>query len=262
MQHDDLRRTVLDGLRSATGQSQQRPTLLLENLEHLAVPYQGQMVSLLRQNAIPARVVATMAAAPSDRRTNYTSDAARHGAVDAALLDAVSTVAIQIPPLVDRMEDLPILAQCFLEACNRDNQKQVGSIRPESLDLLALHRWPRELDELREVLAAAHRACKTHEIAPSDLPPVIQHAVQAASHAPRQPERVVLDELLATIEREVVIRALAQAGGNKSAAAELLGMTRPRLYRRMIQLELVSESAPEVLPGPEFIEHDPVDEAP
>ena len=52
----------------------------------------------------------------------------------------------------------------------------------------------------------------------------------------------MLDEFLASIEREVVERALAQAGGNKTAAAELLGMTRPRLYRRLVQLGLVSES--------------------
>ena len=57
------------------------------------------------------------------------------------------------------------------------------------------------------------------------------------------PERIALDEFMASIEREVIERAMSQAGGNKTAAAELLGMTRPRLYRRLVQLGLVSESA-------------------
>jgi DNA-binding NtrC family response regulator len=261
MQHEDLRRTLLDGLRGATGQGGRRPTLLVENLEHLAAPHQEQLVSILRQNALPARVIATLAVGPSSRATDSSTVAAGQTAVEEALVDTLSTIAIRIPRLVERPVDLPILAQYFLEACNRGNHKQVGSIRPEALDLLALHSWPRELDELREVITAAHRACKSHEIAPLDLPPVIHHAAHAASYAPRQPERIVLDELLATIEKEVVMRALAQAGGNKSAAAELLGMTRPRLYRRIVQLGLVSEATPEKLSGPEFIERDPADQA-
>jgi DNA-binding NtrC family response regulator len=79
---------------------------------------------------------------------------------------------------------------------------------------------------------------------------VLHHASHAAAHVRRQPERIVLDELLASIEKEAIVRALAQAGGNKTQAAELLGMTRPRLYRRLVQLGLA---------GPEFIETEPTD---
>jgi DNA-binding NtrC family response regulator len=71
----------------------------------------------------------------------------------------------------------------------------------------------------------------------------------------------VLDQLLAAIEKEVIGRAMAQTGGNKTEAAELLGMTRPRLYRRLVQLGLVPVSESE-LDRPEFIEHDPAEDAP
>jgi len=124
-------------------------------------------------------------------------------------------------------------------------------VRSEATDLLALYSWPGELDELREVIVAAHRACNTHEVTPADLPPVIHHASKSAARARWQPERIVLDELLANIEKEAIVRALAQAGGNKTEAAGLLGMTRPRLYRRLVQLGLA---------GPEFIEREPDDE--
>ena len=178
--------------------------------------------------------------------------------IDPALIDAISTITIRIPRLVDRLEDLPILAQFFLEACNRGSSKQVGSLRPDALDSLALYSWPGELDQLREAIEAAHAACTSHEIAPADLPPIVHHAFRAAAHVRRQPERIVLDELLAAIEKEAIVRALAQAGGNKSEAATLLGMTRPRLYRRLVQLGLAGEGSddgqqPE---PPEFIEHD------
>jgi DNA-binding NtrC family response regulator len=71
----------------------------------------------------------------------------------------------------------------------------------------------------------------------------------------------VLDELLVTIEKEAIVRALTQAGGNKTEASELLGMTRPRLYRRLVQLGLVAEPVFSELEAPEFIEHDPKEDA-
>jgi DNA-binding NtrC family response regulator len=91
----------------------------------------------------------------------------------------------------------------------------------------------------------------------------VHHASQAAARPRRRTERIVLDELLSSIEKEVIIRAMAQAGGNKTEAAELLGMTRPRLYRRLVQLGLVSEAPPE-LQGeqPEFVEQDSADDLP
>jgi DNA-binding NtrC family response regulator len=164
--------------------------------------------------------------------------------VSSQLWQALSTVTIELPRLSERIEDLPILAQSFLEERNRGRAKQIGAIRPDALDLLALYSWPGELKELEEVLAAAHAACTGQTITPIDLPPIVHHASKTASLARPAPlERIVLDEFMATVERELIERAMRQVSGNKTAAAELLGMTRPRLYRRLVQLGLVPESA-------------------
>ena len=138
----------------------------------------------------------------------------------------------------------------------------MGRIRPDALDLLALYSWPGEIDELRQVIAVAHRTARSHEIVPGDLPPVIHHASQSAARIRRQPERIMLDELLANIEREAIMRALTQAGSNKTEAAELLGLTRPRLYRRLVQLGLAGSATDELEAGPEFIEEELTDESP
>jgi DNA-binding NtrC family response regulator len=278
--NEDLLRRAVDALCAGGRQPRQRPTLLLENLEYLPAPYQSQLLQVLGPQAASSRVLATLCSrhapravagvAKNDDIENAT-DARNSGngtrsvpaTIDPALLEALSTITIHVPRLVERLDDLPLLAQSFLETCNRGGDKQVGSIRPEALDLLALHSWPGELDELRDIIKAAHDACTSHEITPADLPDVVQHAAQAAAVRPvRRPEQIVLDELLKTIEKEVLSRALVEAGGNKTEAAELVGMTRPRLYRRLLQLGLVSGPAAEGPDGPEFIEHDPTDESP
>ena len=284
---DELLRRTLDALRGPGGDPRHRPTLLLEHLEYLTASHQSQLLSALGQNAMRARIIATCsrhtpravakssgASATSNALNDDLADGTptRHPAkpvagypvpatIDPALVDAISTITIHVPRLVDRLEDLPILAQSFLESCNVGSAKQVESIRSDALDLLALYSWPGELDELREVVAAAHRASTSHEITAANLPVVIHHASQAAARIRRRPERIVLDELLAAIEKEAIGRAMAQAGGNKSEAAELLGMTRPRLYRRLVQLGLVPPSESE-LERPEFIEQDPADDPP
>ena len=71
-----------------------------------------------------------------------------------------------------------------------------------------------------------------------DLPERLHVAAQAAAVPRRVDETIVLDEYLGRVERELIRRALARAKGNKARAARLLGVTRPRLYRRMVQLGL------------------------
>jgi DNA-binding NtrC family response regulator len=217
----------------------QRHTLLLLNLQQLPSPLQTLLLPLVSDGAFAARIVATLALEAFDPRTMDEQPRP----VDPQLLHTLSTITIEVPSLAERPQDLAILAQYFLEATNRASGKQVGSLRPEAVDQLALYSWPRGLDELRDVIAAAHAAATSHEITTGDLPAVVHHAAKSAAVSRRAPEKIDLTEFLESIEREMITRALAQSGGNKSAAAELLGVPRPRLYRRLVQLDLIAEPA-------------------
>jgi len=269
---DEMLSDTLEKLRPPRVATQLRPTLLLENLEFMTAAQQRLLLDALPKGAIHARIIAIMCESELQHATlsaTVSIDDAKDinsgrlpRPVDAALVNSIATISIRVPRLVDRPEDLPVLAQYFLEACNRGNSKQVGALRPDALDALALYSWPGELDQLRETIEAAHADCQTHEISAADLPATFYHASQAAKHVRQRPEPIVLDELLAAIEKEAIVRALAQASGNKSEAATLLGMTRPRLYRRLIQLGLAREVAGvevEFEEAPEFVEHDPVE---
>jgi DNA-binding NtrC family response regulator len=286
---DEVLRRVMDSLRALRGEVKPRATLLIENLELMSAVHQSLLLSAIRQNALVARIIATSSShVPSgvaevesaekselkDAGQEHDNDGkgrpTRHPAMPSAgrpvsdtiepnLVDAISTITIRMPRLADRLEDLPVMAQYFLEACNQGSSKQVGSLRSDALDLLALYSWPGELDQLQETITAAHRASTLHEITPADLPKIVHHSLRAATRTRRMPERIVLDELLGMIEKEAIVRALAQAGGNKSEAAGLLGMTRPRLYRRLVQLGLAGEGDEVEREQPEFIERDPTE---
>jgi transcriptional regulator with PAS, ATPase and Fis domain len=248
---DNLLRRAIDSAGAAT-EASRRPTLLIEQAELVSASHQSQLVEALQRGALAARLIATTCEQASPSEFFDHADDSPAPLLQPALHDIVSTITIQLPRLVDRLDDLPILAQFFLEAANRGSSKQIGSMRPEALDLLALYGWPRELDELSEVITAAHREAATHTIGPADLPAVVHHAAKAAALLRRPREQIVLNDLLTTIEKEAIVRALAQSGGNKSEAAELLGLTRPRLYRRMEQLGLAPAEASE--PSPKFKE--------
>ena len=115
---------------------------------------------------------------------------------------------------------------------------------PEALDRLDGYGWPGNVDELAQMVAEAHERAEGVEIQVDELPERIRLAADAAAHPHRAEETIVLDEFLGRIERELIRRALARAKGNKTRAAKLLGMTRPRLYRRLVHLGL-DESAAE-----------------
>jgi DNA-binding NtrC family response regulator len=147
-------------------------------------------------------------------------------------------MTVELPPLARRLDDLPSLAQAFLEQSNRSGLKQVGGFSDEALDRLQLYPWPGNLEELSTVVFAAHEAAGGAEITARELPKEIHWAVEAIAHPPRGEEAIVLEEFLARVELELITRALRRAKGNKSKAAKLLGLTRPRLYRRLLQLGL------------------------
>ena len=213
-----------------TGAATQRPaTLWLCDVEDLDDELQQQLVRELAGNRT-FRLIATS--------REPLAVLAGAGKFRADLACALATIEIRLPPLAERMEDLPLLTQLFVEEQNRQGTKQLAGLSPEALDRLAIFPWPGNVEELAEVIAAAHQAAEGPRITPADLPAKIQYSLDAAARPRRVEETIVLEDFLARIEEELIRRAMAQAKGNKTKAARLLGMTRPRLYRRLVQLGL------------------------
>jgi transcriptional regulator of acetoin/glycerol metabolism len=215
-----------DPLGEQAGQS----TLLLSDADQLPLDVQAELTAVLSGRSFKLRLIAT-AAQPL-------TDLVRSGTYRADLAALLGTITVELSSLARRREDLPLLAQLFLEEANTRGSKQLGGFTPEALDQLDAYAWPGNLDELAQTVAQAHRRAEGPEITPADFPERIRLAAEAAAYPPQTEETIVLDEFLARVERELIRRAMAQARGNKAKAARLLGMTRPRLYRRLLQLGL------------------------
>ena len=230
-----LLQTTLRGLAraSAAGESTRPASLLLVDVEQMPAEAQDELALRLPQIDAPLRVIST-----TDQPLDGLAISGRFRGDLARLL---ATLTIGLPALAARAEDLPLLAQMLLEDRNVLGAKQLAGFTPEALDTLAGYAWPGNVDELTEVIVEAHAQAEGPLVTPRDLPKRL-HLSAAATRYPRKVEEsIVLEEFLGRVERELIERALSQAKGNKAKAARLLGMTRPRLYRRLVQLGLAEE---------------------
>jgi DNA-binding NtrC family response regulator len=157
---------------------------------------------------------------------------------------AVTALVIRLRPLRERRDELPILAQHFLERANQRGGTQRSGFSPPALEALLEYDWPGNLTELARVIDHAHARGGPGQSALEalDLPASIRGSLGAAYLPPRLPTTLKpLDQTLADVELQSIERALRYARGNKSRAADLLGISRPRLYRRIKELNLPDE---------------------
>ncbi len=156
----------------------------------------------------------------------------------------VTSLQIAVPSLRKRLEELRLFAQHFVEESNRAGGKQITGISADVWTQLEEYSWPGNLDELREVIVAAHSNCKGSVIAASDLPLRFRSGLDAESLSPSTPSLFEpLSSLLQRVERQHVEAALQQAKGNKMNAAKLLGLSRVALNSRLEAFGLSSDGS-------------------
>ncbi|NOX55880.1 MAG: hypothetical protein GXP27_15840 [Planctomycetes bacterium] len=205
-------------------------TLYLAHVERLPRELQQRVADAFGADAAQNRHhLRLIAATDADPRKASEEDRLRPD-----LFHLITALTIELPPLRDRPEELPYLAQAFVESLNRDSEKQVSGISDGVLEQFRRYNWPGNLDELRVVVQEAWSACSEASIRTADLPFRFRTGMDAQTVGP--PRRLLpmpLEEYLATVEKEHIQQALERCRYNKTKAAELLGITRPRLYRRM-----------------------------
>jgi DNA-binding NtrC family response regulator len=163
--------------------------------------------------------------------------ACQRGAFREDLFYRLNVINIHLPPLRDRREDVMLLAKHFVQK-HAPKRKDVlmKCISNEALGLLQDHPYPGNVRELENIIERAISFANTSEILPADLPPAVREAQGDAPGRPAPPQK--LRDALCAIEKETIIAALNESGGNISRAATLLGIYRQHLQRKIKQYRI------------------------
>jgi DNA-binding NtrC family response regulator len=156
----------------------------------------------------------------------------------------LTALVIDVPPLVQRAEDILPLAQYFLEESNRLSGRQLSGFHPQAAEALSRYRWPGHIAELRTVIESAVQRATGPLVGEDDFPVSFRSGQDAQQLGPAPSPRIQpLEMILAAVEREQIQAALVASRDNLTRAAELLGMSRPKLYRRLEALGLMPDNA-------------------
>jgi transcriptional regulator with PAS, ATPase and Fis domain len=210
-------------------------TLFLDEIGDIGPAVQVKLLRVMQEQefrrvggTVPLKVDVRIIAA-----TNRDLDAlVREGRFRDDLFYRLNVLRLVVPPLRERREDIPMLAQHFLQQFGGDAAQPIRGFAQETLVLLERYDWPGNVRELEHVIERAVSLAHGPLVMPSDLPEAIRGAagetdLQAMGVLDRGGELVTLDEL----EKRYVLRVLRETGGNKMRAARILGIDRRTLYR-------------------------------
>ena len=209
-------------------------SLLLDEIAEMPVELQPKLLRVLQERSY--RKLGSEKTYPVDFRlissTNrLPADAIRDGLLRDDLFYRISTITIHVPPLRERSEDTQLLAEYFLKMYARKYQRQITGISQTAYQRLFSHGWPGNVRELQNVMERAVLLAKNNKIEPVDLP--FDNGSLPEKNAAGANWDVPPNMTLEEIEKFVIERTLQRTGGNKQAAANLLGIYRPRLYSKI-----------------------------
>lgn len=209
-------------------------SLMLDEIAEMPVELQPKLLRVLQERsyrkigsektyAVDFRLISSTNQPPAD--------AIRDGLLRDDLFYRISTITIHVPPLRERNEDIQLLTEHFLQMYAQKYDRQISGVSQAAYQRLFSHTWPGNVRELQNVIERAVLLAKANRIEPVDLP-FDNGSLPDGSPAGAGwdvPPNMTLED----IERLVIEKTLQRTGGNKQAAANLLGIYRPRLYSKI-----------------------------
>jgi two-component system, NtrC family, response regulator AtoC len=143
----------------------------------------------------------------------------------------LSVVPIWLPPLRERISDVPLLAEAFLKSLAKENNKIISGFEAAALEAMMNYDWPGNVRELRSAVERAVVFCRKDQVSLKDLPPELRAGGAVVGSKPLS----VADKQLTVqeAEKQLIIRALQDCEGNRTEAARRLGMSRRTLHRKL-----------------------------
>ena len=212
----------------------QHGTIVLDEIAHLSTDAQAKLLRVIERREferlggrktikLDARLLAL---------TNVDLDAAvKAGRFREDLFYRLNVINIRVPPLRERKQDLPALAQYFVKHYAAKHARRVDRVSPAALALLKSYDYPGNARELANLIERAVIVAAARSIEQDDLPAGLGAAVAAQRHREQPPS-------LAQMEASYIAEVLAATRGNKTQCARILGISRKNLYEKIARYEL------------------------
>jgi DNA-binding NtrC family response regulator len=211
-------------------------TLFLDEIAEMTPPTQVKLLRVLQERsfrrvggraeqAVDIRIVA---ATNQDPQT-----AVKEGKLREDLYYRLNVFEIVLPPLRERKDDLPLLIQGFINEFNTRNGRQVAAVDARAMSVLEAYSWPGNVRELRNVIERATIVAEGRVIEEKDLPPLVESGRGSASPAAGAEPGLSAGMTVAQAEQQLIHITLQHTGGNKTKAAELLGISLKTLHNKL-----------------------------
>jgi len=215
-----------------------RGTLFLDEIAEMTPATQAKLLRVLqersfrtlggqREQSVDVRVVAATNVNPPD--------AVRQGKLREDLFYRLNVFAITLPPLRARKGDLPLLIQAFIKEFNARDGKAIGGVSDRVMEIFDRHAWPGNVRELRNAMERAVIVAKGDTIDVADLPHFSTAGVPVA--APNEPAGLRAGITVDDMERQLIEITLAHTSGNKTRAAEMLGISLKTLHNKLNRMK-------------------------
>lgn len=205
-------------------------TLFLDEIGNLSLPLQAKLLSVLQSRQV-TRVGSNKAKDIDIRLVCATNmpilDMVKDNRFRQDLLYRINTIEIQIPPLRDRLDDIPLLANHFLNLYDRKYQKNVRTISEAAMKILQKYNWPGNVRELQHAIERAVIMCNSQVLNPEDF------FFNTNPNRVEESNVMLEDYHLEEVEKILIRKVLKKYDGNITQAANELGLTRSSLYRRL-----------------------------
>ena len=208
-------------------------TIFLDEVTEMTPMLQAKMLRVIEEREI--RPLGDTSSYPIAARIISASnrdmrDLIHQGRFREDLYYRLKVIDIELPPLRERREDIPLLVEHFIKRLGNQPNRTISGISEEALRILINYSWPGNVRELENIVQRAIALCLQEVIVPEDLPPSMLEAHNDQNLIDRGLQtKCTLDQL----ETQYIKKVLIEAGGNKSKAAEILGLDRKTLYRKL-----------------------------
>jgi len=206
-------------------------TIFLDEIGEMSLPTQTKILRVLQEKEF--ETVGGTHTIKVDVRVIAATNKDLEGEVKAGrfredLFYRLNVVPITIPPLRQRKEDIPLLAEHFLRIYTEKNRRMIRGFEPDVMSAFVNYEWPGNVRELENIVERTVIMCRGETISSNDLPSFIG-ALQRDENGLEMPGATSLRE----VERVAILRTLRQTGGNRTRAAKILGITRKTLQNKI-----------------------------